>query len=53
MESLLLLFLLPTLGNAGIIRNGEQLERDESNISLPSDNTTSHASDVPIYGGAT
>ena len=46
MESLLLLFLLATFGNAGIIRNGEQLERDESNISLPSDNTTSHASDV-------
>lgn len=42
----LLLFLLPAFANAEIIRNSEQLERGESNISLISDNTTSHASDV-------
>ena len=42
----LLLFLLPAFVTAEIIRNSEQLERGESNISLLSDNTTSHVSDV-------
>ena len=46
METLLLLFLLPTFCNAETIRNDEQLERGESNIRLPLENPSPHASNV-------
>ena len=46
MESLLLIFLLPTVGNAEAISNGEQLGRGEGNISLLTDNTIPHTSNA-------
>ena len=46
METLLLIFIFPTFGNADTIRNDEQLERGESNTSLPLESPSPHASNV-------